>query len=98
MGMGYVYMWVEGNDNLHEFCKKRFGELPTFVEKNIGQCGNAKILNKHKRDKEGHWHDMYFIFMQHQSGTMSLDEIFEKIYNTYCYEQIISDRHSILKR
>ena len=33
MGMGYVYMWVEGNDNLHEFCKKIFGEQPTFVEK-----------------------------------------------------------------
>lgn len=95
--MGYVYMWVEGNDNLHDFCKKRFGERPTFVE-NFGQCGNAKIYNKHKRDKEGHWHDMYFVFMQHPSGTMSLHEITEKIYNTYCYEQIISDRHSILKR
>ena len=91
--MGYVYMWVEGNDNLHEFCKKRFGEYPSFVEKNIGQCGNAKILNKHKRDKEGHWHNMYFIFFPHQSGTMSLDEIFEKLYNTYCYEQILSDRN-----
>ena len=53
-------MWVEGNDNLHEFCKKIFGEQPTFVEKNIGQCGNAKIYHKYKRDKEGHWHDMYF--------------------------------------
>lgn len=93
MGMGYVYMWVEGNDNLNDFCKKRFGELPTFVEKNIGQCGNAKIYHKYKRDKEGHWHDMYFIFMPHPSGTMSLDEIFEKLYNTYCYEQILSDRN-----
>ena len=92
--MGYVYMWVEGNDNLHEFCKKRFGELPTFVE-NFGKCGNAKIYHKYKRDKEGHWHDMYFIFMPHKSGTMSLHE---KIYNTYCYEQILSDRNSLLKR
>ena len=95
--MGYVYMWVEGNDNLHYFCKKRFGERPTF-EENIGKCGNAKISHKYKRDKEGHWHDMYFIFMPHPSGTMSLDEIFEKLYNTYCYEQVITDRHSILKR
>lgn len=98
MGMGYVYMWVEGNDNLNDFCKKRFGELPTFVEKNIGQCGNAKIYHKYKRDKEGHWHDMYFIFMPHPSGTMSRHEIMEKIYNTYCYEQVITDRNSLLKR
>ena len=96
--MGYVYMWVEGNDNLHDFCKKRFGERPTFVEKNIGQCGNAKIYRKYKRDKEGHWHDMYFIFMTHTSGTMSRHEIMEKIYNTYCYEQVITDRNSLLKR
>ena len=44
-------MWVGGNDNIHEFCKKRFGEQPTFVEKNIWQCGNAKIYHKYKRDK-----------------------------------------------
>lgn len=93
----YIYFWVEGYNEINEFCRKRLGERPTFVE-NIGQCGNAKIYNKHKRDKEGHWHDMYFIFMPHKYGTMSLHEITEKIYNTYCYEQIISDINSIIKR
>ena len=39
--MGYVYMWVEGNDNLHEFCKKIFGGQPTFVEKKTS--GNAEM-------------------------------------------------------
>ena len=97
MGMGYVYMWVEGNDNLHDFCKKRFGEHPTFVEI-FGKCGNAKICKKYKRDKYGHYHEMYFLFFPHKSGTMSLHEITEKIYNTYCYEQVITDRKSLLKR
>ena len=43
MGMGYVYMWVEGNDNLHDFCKKRFGEQPTFVEKTSGNAEMPKF-------------------------------------------------------
>lgn len=93
----YVYMWVEGYDNLHDFCKKRFRERPHFCE-TIGHCGSATIYLNYKRDKDGHYHEMYFLFMQHQSGTMSRDEITEKIYNTYCYEQIRTDRNSLLKR
>ena len=69
-------MWVEGNDNIHDFCKKRFGEHPTFVE-NFGKCGNAKICKNTSVTKK-------------DIGTMSLHEITEKIYNTYCMTLFIN--------
>ena len=95
--MGYVYMWVEGNDNLHEFCKKRFGERPQFCE-TIGHCGSATIHLTYKEDKDGHYHEMYFIFMKHENNDMVYCELMDDICRKFNYEDIRTDRHSILKR
>ena len=46
--MDYIYFWVEGYDNINDFCQKRLGERPKFVE-TIGYCGNAKIYNIYKK-------------------------------------------------
>lgn len=95
--MGYVYMWVEGNDNLHEFCKKRFGERPQFCE-TIGHCGSAKIYLTYKPDNDGHYHEMYFIFMKHENSDMGYCELMDDICIKFNYEDIRTDRHSILKQ
>lgn len=95
---GFIYFWVEGYNEINDFCQKRLGERPQFVE-TIGQCGNAKIYNIYKIDKEGNWHNMYFVFMRHKSGTMTYYELMENIYHKYkTYEQIETDRNSLLKR
>ena len=95
---GFIYFWVEGYNEINDFCQKRLGERPQFVE-TIGHCGNAKIYNIYKIDKEGKWHNMYFVFMRHKSGTMTYYELMENIYHKYkTYEQIGTDRNSLLKR
>lgn len=95
--MGYVYMWIEGNDNLNDFCKKRFGERPQFCE-TIGHCGSAKIYLTYKPDNDGHYHEMYFIFMKHENSDMGYCELMDDICIKFNYEDIRTDRHSILKQ
>ena len=95
--MGYVYMWVEGYDNLHEFCKKRFGEMPQFCE-TIGHCGSSTIYLTYKPDNDGYYHEMYFIFMKHEKSKMWYYELMDEIFRKYNYEDIRTDRHSILKK
>ena len=94
--MDYIYFWVEGYNEINEFCRKRLGERPRFVE-TIGHAGDATIYNIYKSDKDGHWHNMYFVFMRHNSGTMTYYQLMD-----YChkcdYEQIRTDRNSLLKR
>lgn len=94
--MDYIYFWVEGYEEINEFCQKRLGERPQFME-TIGHCGSATIYNIYKRDKDGHFHNMYFVFMRHHKGTMTYHQLMDYCHK-YDYEQIRTDRNSLLKR
>lgn len=89
--MGLIYKWIEGEKNLHEYCLKRFGEKPHFVE-TIGRVGEAKVELIYKL-KEGYGYvPMYLLYMQHPTGTIYyLDET-----RKMTYEQIRADRTSIV--
>ena len=94
----YIYFWVEGYNEINDFCRKRLGERPQFLE-TIAHARDATVYNIYKRDKDGHWHDMYFVFMQHPSGTMSFNELMDNVYHKYkTYDQIRTARNSLLKR
>ena len=82
----YSYIWIEDEKNLDEFCMKRFGESPRFLEtigRVAGKGASAKIhmINKHLTDEEladpnrriG-YHDMYFLYMEHNSGKYYLSK------------------------
>lgn len=66
--MSYVYKWIEGRDNLKEFCEKRFGAHPNFCE-TIGRCGGATIHLMYKyrdeNDKSKGCVELYLLFMEH---------------------------------
>lgn len=49
----YIYKWIEGEKNLKDYCRKRFNELPRFIE-TIGRVGTegAQIWLIYKRKKE----------------------------------------------
>ena len=89
--MGLIYKWIEGEKNLHDYCAKRFGEKPHFVE-TIGRVGEAKVELIYKL-KEGYGYvPMYLLYMQHPTGTINyLDET-----RKMTYEQIRADRTSIV--
>ena len=36
----YTYIWIEGWENLQEFCKKRFNDRPYMCEC-TGHCGGV---------------------------------------------------------
>lgn len=104
----YSYIWIEGEKNLNEFCIKRFGYKPTFVEtigRVSGNGASAKIhaINKHLTEEELadpnrslSYHDMYFLYMEHRNGKYFWIEI-EKIMR-WDYEKIRADKTAILKR
>lgn len=50
----YTYIWIEGWDNLKEFCQKRFNDYPYMCECS-GHCGGARIHEIYKEDKDGHY-------------------------------------------
>lgn len=89
--MAYITKWIEGEKNLHEFCIKRFGEKPRFVE-TIGRVGDAKVELIYKW-KEGYGYvAMYLLYMQHPTGTIHYFDDIRRM----TYEEIRADRTSIL--
>lgn len=90
----YQAIWIEGEEALNDFCKKRLKDTPKFVE-TIAHCGSATIWLMYKHDDEGHYHDMYLIFMEHPKGDLSYWQIQDKRLETY--GQIISYRTTICK-
>lgn len=99
----YSYIWIEGEKNLDDFCMKRFGYKPRFLETIGTVSGNgafAKIhlIYKYPAENETNvgCHEMYFLFMEHSNGKYYYSEI-EKIMR-WNYEQIRTDKTSILKR
>lgn len=94
--MMYQVKWIEGEKNLYDFCQKCFRDRPRFLE-NIGHCGPATIHNLYiyRPDKEC-YSQMFLLFMKHERGTFSYDEIEEL--NKLTYEQIRTDKTAILVR
>lgn len=92
----WSYLWIEGERNLHEFCLKRFKELPRFIE-TTGRCKEAIIRLIYKlEDGYGGAHEMYFLKMKHDKGVYDGNEIDE--IQHWTYEQIKTDRTAILRR
>lgn len=103
----YSYIWIEGERNLDEFCMKRFGNKPYFsgtIGHVSGKASSAKIhmINKYLTDEELadprrriSYHDMYLLYMEHNSGKYFYSEI-EQIMR-WDYEQIKADKTAILR-
>lgn len=91
----YTIKWIEGEDNLNDFCLKRFKEVPRFVE-TIGKVGlSAKVylIYKWREDKQKYV-DMYLLFMEHPKGTVG--DISDIQHQTY--EDIRANGGAILVR
>ena len=90
----YITKWIEGEANFRDFCKKRFHEMPVFIE-TIGhfQGNTAKVykIYKYREDKQG-YSRMYLLFMKHPKGIIT--DISSIQYQSY--EQIRTDKGSIL--
>ena len=98
----YSYIWIEGEKNLDEFCMKRFGETPHFLEtigRVAGKGAAAKVHNiyKYPADDEPPYspcHNMYFLYMEHEAGKYYYSQI-EDI-KRWPYEKIRTDSTAIL--
>lgn len=96
----YSYIWIEGERNLDEFCLKRFGCRPRFME-TIGtlEAPDGTVVKAHKiykEDSSGDYHNMFFLFMDHLSGKYTyyqLEEIKRR-----SYEEIKTDKTAILRK
>lgn len=89
----YITKWIEGEQNLNDFCLKRFKETPRFVE-TIGKVGtSAKVylIYKWRQDKQKYT-DMYLLFMEHSKGTVG--DINDIQHQTY--ESIRANKSSLL--
>ena len=95
----YSYIWIEGEKNLEEFCKKRFGDTPHFLEHFGEVSGNESHAKVEKREVEradGDYRLMFLLTMEHEQGRYTsgnIDEI-----RHWNYEQIRADRTAILRR
>lgn len=91
--MGFIYKWIEGEENLNEYCLKRFGEKPTIIEHH-GKVGTAKIIKTEKQKEDGYYHIFYLLYMKDEKGTIyDINDV-----TRMTYEQIRADRTAILKR
>ncbi len=89
----YITKWIEGEANLNDFCLRRFGEEPRFVE-TIGRVGPAAkvyYLYKWRTDKQKYT-PMYLLFMEHPKGTVG--DISD--YQHMTYEEIRANKDSLL--
>ena len=96
----YSYIWIEGEKNLDEFCMKRFGDRPRFLEtigRVSGKGASAKVHLIYKHDEqESRYREMYFLYMEHNSGKYFYSQI-EEI-ERWPYEKIRTDRTAILRK
>lgn len=88
----YIYKWIEGENNLDEYCMKRFGERPRFIE-NTGKVGaDARIYKRYVEKDQDRYAQMFLLFMPHEKGTVTdISSI-----NFMTYEEIKADRTAIL--
>lgn len=100
----YSYIWIEGEKTLNEFCEKRFGCRPSFMEtigRVSGKGASAKVhlIYKYPADDEPPYsgcHEMYFLYMEHDNGKYYQSQIDE--IKRWSYEQIRADRTAILRK
>lgn len=100
----YSYIWIEGEKNLDEFCLKRFGTKPRFMEtiahiNGKGVTATIHLNYKYPAEDEPPYsgcHEMYFLYMEHSSGKYSYPEI--EAIKRWPYEKIRADKNSILRR
>lgn len=91
--MAFIYKWIEGDDNLNEYCLKRFGEKPKICEHH-GKVGNARIVKTEKEKPDGYFHIFYLLYMEDAKGVIyDINNI-----TRMTYEQIRADRSALLKR
>lgn len=90
--MNYITKWIEGEKSLGEFCLKRFGQTPRFIE-NIGHAGDATIHKRYKwREDRQEYAQMFFLFMKHPKGTVVWTDAEEQ----KTYEEIRLCKGSVL--
>lgn len=90
---GYIYKWIEGWDEMQDFCVKRFGNRASFCE-TVGHCNEATIWMIYKRKNTGGFAELYLLFMKHEKGTIhDIGEL-----SKMSYEDIRSDRNSLLRK
>lgn len=89
----YIYKWIEGWDEMQDFCVRRFGHRARFCE-TIGTCEIAKIWLIYKRKEDGRFAEMYLLFMPHEKGTVyDINKLSEMT-----YEDIRLDRTALLRK
>ena len=90
--MAYIYKWIEGENELYQFCKERFNETPQFC-KHHGFCAQVKIIKCEKEKPNGYYSLFFLLYMQSDKGNIyDIEDI-----RTMTYEQIRADRTAILK-
>ena len=92
--MMYQALWIEGARALNVFCQKRFKESPHFIE-TIGHCGSATIWLSYKLTPNDGYRDFYLIFMPHERGNYSYNQIQEK--HKENYEEIMANATTVRK-
>ena len=89
----YIYKWIEGWDEMQDYCVKRFKSRARFCE-TVGHCGEATIWMIYKRKQDGGYAEMYLLFMPHEKGTIyDIGEL-----SKMSYEDIRTDRNSMLRK
>lgn len=95
----YSYIWIEGENNLYDFCLKRFGDTPCFLEHFGKVSGNGSCAKVEKREAEtadGGYRLMFLLTMEHEQGRYTSGDI-DNI-RRWDYEQIRTDKTAILRR
>lgn len=100
----YSYIWIEDEENLNDFCTRRFGEKPQFIEttghvNGRGSSAKVRLIYKDPADDEppcSNCHQMYFLYMENDGGEYYLSEL-DKI-KKWSYEKIRADRTAILRK
>jgi hypothetical protein len=91
-----TYIWIEGEQALKEFCLKRFGRKPDFME-TIGHVDIATIENIYiYKEEQKNYVDMYLMYMEHPNGKITYNDIND--IRGMSYEEIRAIKNSILRR
>lgn len=94
----FIYIWIEGERNLLDFCNRHFGLKPRWSE-TIGYCAPATIHEIYKHDTDGgRPHHMFLMYMPDRSGKSKFTE--SQITNEIerqTYAEIKAHRTALLK-
>lgn len=96
-----TYLWIVGEKALNEFCRKRYGMTPEWME-TIGRLGDAKVRLIYKHDEENNRYvDCYLLYMPTRKyegkNVVSATQLFNEI-QRWTYEEIRVDRSTLRAR